>query len=47
MEIVDTIIRRRINIAYLQETKWVGEKFKNLKIHDIEYGSHKKKIEAG
>lgn len=25
MEIVDTMIRRRINFIYIQETKWVGE----------------------
>ena len=30
MELVDTLIRRRVNIAYLQETKWVGSKAKKL-----------------
>ncbi len=30
MEIVDTMIRRRINFMCLQETKWVGEKAKEL-----------------
>lgn len=25
MELVDTMIRRRIIIIFLQETKWVGE----------------------
>ena len=30
MEIVDTLIRRRLNIACLQETKWVGSKAKEL-----------------
>ena len=30
MELVDTLIRRKVNIAYLQETKWVGSKAKEL-----------------
>ena len=30
MEVVDTMIRRRINIMCLQETKWVGTKAKEL-----------------
>ena len=30
MEVVDTMIRRRINIICLQETKWVGAKAKEL-----------------
>ena len=30
MELVDTLIRRRVNIACLQETKWVGSKAKEL-----------------
>ncbi|XP_020233683.1 craniofacial development protein 2-like [Cajanus cajan] len=30
MEIVDTMIRRRINFMCLQETKWIGEKAKEL-----------------
>jgi hypothetical protein len=25
-EIVDTIIKRRVNIIYVQETKWKGQK---------------------
>ncbi len=28
IELVDTSERRRVNIAYIQETKWVGEKSK-------------------
>ena len=31
MELVDTLIKRRVNIACLQETKWVGSKAKELK----------------
>ena len=31
MELIDTLIRRRVNIACLQETKWVGSKVKELK----------------
>lgn len=30
MEVVDTMIRRRINYMCLQETKWVGKKEKEL-----------------
>ena len=30
MELVDTLIRRRVNIACLQEIKWVGSKAKEL-----------------
>ena len=30
MELVDTLIRRRVNIACLQETKWVGSKANEL-----------------
>jgi hypothetical protein len=30
MEILDTMIRRRINIAYLWETRWVGEKSREI-----------------
>ena len=30
MELVDTMIRRRVNIVCLQETKWVGEKAKEI-----------------
>ena len=30
MELVDTLIRRRVNIACLQETKWIGSKAKEL-----------------
>ncbi len=35
MEIVNTMIRRRINMVCLQETKWVGEK--SREIEHIEY----------
>ena len=31
MELVDTLIRRRMNITCLQETKWVGLKVNELK----------------
>ena len=31
MEIVDTMTRKRINIVCLQETKWVGEKSREIK----------------
>ena len=30
MELVDTMIRRKVNIACLQETKWVGEKAREI-----------------
>jgi hypothetical protein len=30
MEIVDTMIKRRINIVCLLETKWVGEKSREI-----------------
>ena len=30
MELVDTLIRRRVNITRLQETKWVGSKAKEI-----------------
>jgi len=30
LEVVDTMIRRRINVMCLQETKWVGAKAKEL-----------------
>ena len=30
MELVDPLIRRRVNIVCLQETKWVGSKAKEL-----------------
>ena len=30
LELVDTLIRRRVNIACLQETKWVGSKAKEV-----------------
>lgn len=30
MEIVDTMIRRRINIMCLQETQWVGEQSREI-----------------
>jgi exonuclease III len=29
-EVVDTIIRRRVNILYIQETKWKGQKVKKV-----------------
>jgi exonuclease III len=29
-EVVDTIIRRRVNILYVQETKWKGQKTKEV-----------------
>ncbi|KAK9135506.1 hypothetical protein Syun_014836 [Stephania yunnanensis] len=32
IELVDTMIRRRVNIACLQETKWVGEKSREIGI---------------
>ena len=35
MEIVDTMIRRKINIICLQETKWIGERCR--KIENIGY----------
>ena len=34
IELVDTLIRRRVNIACLQETKWVGSKAKELENTD-------------
>ena len=41
MELVDTLIRRRVNIACLQETKWAGSKVKELENtgHKIYYTS--------
>ncbi len=30
MELVDTLKRRRVNIAYIQETKWVEQKSKEV-----------------
>jgi hypothetical protein len=30
-EVVDTMIRRRVNILYVQETKWKGQKVKEVK----------------
>ncbi len=30
MELVDTLERRRVNIACIWETKWVGEKSKKV-----------------
>ncbi len=30
MELVDTLKRRKVNIACIQETKWVGEKSKKV-----------------
>lgn len=30
MELVDTMIRRKVNVVCLQETKWVGEKAKEV-----------------
>ena len=38
MEIADTVIRRRIYILFLQETKWVVEKSIKLNIQDLNYG---------
>jgi exonuclease III len=29
-EVVDTMIRRRVNILYVQETKWKGQKAKKV-----------------
>jgi exonuclease III len=29
-EVVDTMIRRRVNILYIQETKWKGQKAKKV-----------------
>jgi hypothetical protein len=29
-ELVDTMVRRRVNIACVQETKWVGEKAREI-----------------
>jgi exonuclease III len=29
-ELVDTVIRRRVNILYVQETKWMGHKAKEV-----------------
>jgi hypothetical protein len=31
MELVDTVIRRRVNILCVQETKWTGKKAKKVK----------------
>ena len=30
MELVDVMIRRRVSIAYVQETKWTGEKARKI-----------------
>ncbi|WP_284247416.1 hypothetical protein, partial [Methylobacterium haplocladii] len=30
MELVDTMVRRKINLACVQETKWVGAKAKEI-----------------
>ena len=30
MELVDVMIRRKINIICLQETKWIGEKSREI-----------------
>ena len=30
MEIVDTMIRRKVNIICLQETKWIGERCREI-----------------
>jgi exonuclease III len=34
-EIVDTIIRRRVNILCVQETKWKGQKVKEVEDTDF------------
>lgn len=36
MEILDTMIRRKINFMFLQETKWTGEKEKKLDNSEFE-----------
>lgn len=43
MELVDIMIRRRINITFLQETKRVDENLENLEIYDVDYGVQEKK----
>lgn len=43
MELVDTTIRRRINIARLQEKNCARKRFRKAKIQDIDYGSHERK----
>ena len=35
MELVETLVRRKVNIACLEETKWIGVKVKE--INNIEY----------
>ncbi|KAL4197283.1 hypothetical protein AMTRI_Chr04g250330 [Amborella trichopoda] len=37
MELVDTMRRRRVNIACLQETKWKGEKAKEIDGYKLWY----------
>lgn len=39
MELIYTMIRRRINMAYLWETKWLEANLEKLKNTVIDYGS--------
>jgi hypothetical protein len=50
MELVDTMIRRKVNIACLQETKWVGEKAREIENTGFKFyytGKHRNKNGVG
>jgi exonuclease III len=41
-ELVDTVIRRHVNILCVQETKWTGKKAKEVEKHASNCGTHEK-----
>lgn len=43
MELVYTMIRSTIHIGCLQEINWVGQKSREIKIKNIDYGSRDNK----
>jgi exonuclease III len=38
-ELIDTIIRRRVNILYVQKTKWMGQNVKEVEDTGLNFGT--------
>jgi exonuclease III len=38
-EVIDTMIRRRVNILYVQKTKWMGQNVKEVEDTGLNFGT--------
>jgi exonuclease III len=38
-EVIDTMIRRRVNILYVQKTKWMGQNVKEVEDIGLNFGT--------